>query len=319
MSPRHLSVLVLALLAPAGAGAQVGEAIETGKTCSYFGESVPSKVTTFSSDAEAEAVVKQIIAASGLTPNFDVMAAGVPNAAAIIRGSRRFILYDQYFVRSLREMAGTRWAPISVMAHEIGHHLNGHTLESSGSRPRVELEADYYSGFVLQRMGATIAESRVAMEKFGDPQGSATHPAKHDRLAAIANGWTKACESDPKCHQSGTTPTATPAPPRAEPVVERVPESERRRSSRRKGKDSCEYAEDGTCDEPDLCDEGTDTTDCSDLEEDEEEPDRGRRNRGPLYCCDDYGRKWCQIVTNPGPEGSACWCAGVPGTGTICR
>lgn len=316
MNRRHWLALLMTMLIPAVVEGQVGDAIETGKTCSYFGESVPAKVTTFSSDAEADAVVKQIIAASGLSPNFEIMAAGVPNAAAIIRGSKRLILYDQYFVRSLRDRAGTRWAPISVMAHEIGHHLNGHTLENSGSRPKIELEADYYSGFVLQRMGATMAEARAAMEKFGDPTGSATHPAKYDRLAAIANGWTKSCESDPKCGQPDSSSDVRPTPSRPDPEPEPEPKP---RSSRRRGKDSCEYANDGTCDEPDLCDRGTDTSDCEfeDDEDFDDEPDRG--TRGPLFCCDGYGRRWCQIVANPGPLGSPCWCAGVPGSGMICR
>ncbi|MGI0115576.1 hypothetical protein [Zooshikella sp. RANM57] len=38
-----------------------------------------------------------------------------------------------------------------------------------------------------------------------------------------------------------------------------------------------------------------------------------------LYCCDMYGNKWCQIVINPGPLGTPCFCAGVTGTGYICQ
>lgn len=37
-----------------------------------------------------------------------------------------------------------------------------------------------------------------------------------------------------------------------------------------------------------------------------------------LFCCDGYGRRWCRITVNPGPPGSPCWCAGVPGTGSMC-
>lgn len=39
----------------------------------------------------------------------------------------------------------------------------------------------------------------------------------------------------------------------------------------------------------------------------------------PLSCCDAYGNKWCQIVVNPGPLGSPCFCNGVPGYGLTCR
>ena len=37
-----------------------------------------------------------------------------------------------------------------------------------------------------------------------------------------------------------------------------------------------------------------------------------------VYCCDGFGRRWCPVVVNPGPPGSPCWCAGVPGSGVIC-
>lgn len=241
-------IAFLAVFLPMKSNAEIVDELGTNNTCSYYGEKVPEKVTTFSSDQEAEDVIKRIVRASGLAQNFQVRAAGVPNAAAVIRGDVRYILYDQYFMQSTRRNTGSAWAPISIMAHEVGHHLNGHTLDNKGSRPSIELQADYYSGFVLQKMGATLEEARVAMTKLGSPEGSSTHPARHDRLAAIGNGWTEACGTDPKCNGGSSDPT--PPPPK-KPTPKPKP-----------GKNSCEYANDGTCDEPDLCDAGTDTNDC---------------------------------------------------------
>ena len=191
-------IVVLALWCPL-ASAQVQDQFDVGDTCSYFGESVPSKVATFSSDSEAENTIRDIVNASGLAQNFKIMAAGVPNAAAVVRGTERFILYNQYFIQNMKKRANNSWAPISIMAHEVGHHLNGHTLANQGSRPKIELEADYYSGFILQKMGATLDDARAAMLMIGNDSGSATHPGKHDRLAAITNGWMKACNSDSRC------------------------------------------------------------------------------------------------------------------------
>jgi hypothetical protein len=37
------------------------------------------------------------------------------------------------------------------------------------------------------------------------------------------------------------------------------------------------------------------------------------------YCCDAFGRPWCQILRNPGPPGSPCYCDRVPGSGLICQ
>ena len=51
-------------------------------------------------------------------------------------------------------------------------------------------------------MGATLDEAQIAMKTIGSTAESQTHPAKHNRLAAIANGWTKACEDNPRCGSS---------------------------------------------------------------------------------------------------------------------
>ena len=190
--------LILVLFCPV-ASAQIFDELETGQVCSYFGESMPEKVTMFQSDHEAEEVLRQIVAATGLIQNFQIRAGGVPNAAAVIKGETRYILYDQYFMQDMKKRTGSSWAAKSIMAHEVGHHLNGHTLSDAGSRPKRELEADYYSGFILQRLGASLDDARVAMLKLGSDSGTRTHPAKHDRLAAIGNGWMKSCDSDSNC------------------------------------------------------------------------------------------------------------------------
>ena len=191
-------MLILVLLCPV-TSAQIFDELETGQVCSYFGESMPENVTMFQSDHEAEEVLRQIVEASGLIQNFRIRAAGVPNAAAVIQGETRYILYDQYFMQDMKKRTGSSWAAKSIMAHEVGHHLNGHTLNDIGSRPKTELEADYYSGFILQRLGANLDDARVAMLNLGSDSGTSTHPARHDRLAAIGNGWMKACDSDPNC------------------------------------------------------------------------------------------------------------------------
>jgi len=251
----------LILCSSNGLAQNVGDSIQLGDSCSYFGEAMPKSVTAFASTTEAKQVIQRIVEASGLAQNFEIAAAGVPNAAATMRGSTRLILYSPFFISELSEKTGNRWAPISVMAHEVAHHLNGHTLTQTGSQPKLELESDFFSGFVLQRMGAKIGDAKAAMERLGSPIASSTHPAKHDRLAAIGAGWAKACDTDSSCRNASST-----APDRD--AGKRDHEETRRRRTdlppkpKKGAPDSCEYAKDGTCDEPDLCDKGTDTTDC---------------------------------------------------------
>lgn len=162
--------------------------------CNYGGaELVQIKaIHQFSSKAEAQAVMNDIVNVIGLVPNFVVEPGNVPNAAAWIHESKRYVLYNPTFIQNVRDDTRTDWGAISIMAHEIGHHLNGHTLTKTGSRPGTELEADEFSGFVLRKMGATLEEAQVAIRLLASPQGSTTHPPRHQRLEYIARGWRRA-------------------------------------------------------------------------------------------------------------------------------
>jgi hypothetical protein len=168
--------------------------LNTDGQCSYGGESLPEAVYTFTSDHKAEDVVDEIVEHTGLRRNFTISASDVSNAAAVTKGSERYLLYSQSFMEDVQQKTNSYWAGISIMAHEIGHHLQGHTLDKKGSRPTKEIEADEYSGFVLQKMGATLEEAQAAMNAIGSDVASSTHPAKKTRLAAIRAGWTKAQE-----------------------------------------------------------------------------------------------------------------------------
>ena len=140
----------------------------------------------------AQDVIQQIIDVVGLKPNFEIRAARIDNAAAVIYGGKRYILYNPNFFSALTKSTGTRWAAVSVLAHEIGHHLDGHTLSQIGSEPKSELEADEFSGFVLRKMGASLSDAQAAMKIAATQRATYTHPAQYDRLTAIANGWNKA-------------------------------------------------------------------------------------------------------------------------------
>jgi hypothetical protein len=81
-------------------------------------------------------------------------------------------------------------------------------------------------------------------------------------------------------------------------------------------RDTCEYANDGTCDEPDLCPRGTDGADCAGARP-PVLPFPADRPPMQLYCCDAFGNRRCLITSNPGPPGSTCGCPG-QGYGVTC-
>ncbi|HYE56114.1 MAG TPA: hypothetical protein VD996_14795 [Chitinophagaceae bacterium] len=143
----------------------------------------------------AEEMIRDIMDAVDMETTFEVRAARIPNAAAATIKGKRYILYNPAFIAKLQQVTGSnRWAPISILAHEIGHHIFGHTLKQSGNPQQTELEADAFSGFVLRRMGANLEDAQLAVRLASGRHATGTHPGRYDRLVAIANGWSKANE-----------------------------------------------------------------------------------------------------------------------------
>ncbi len=199
--PRPFLVLLVASLLCTKAFAQSDSDTREGEIsrlqidnyCQFGGEKIEDELWTFTSDNEARKWVEKISKQTGVEPNFRILAGNVANAVAVIQGEERVIVYNQSFMQNMNTRTGTGWASISILAHEIGHHLQGHTLKAGGSRPNSELEADRFSGFVLRRMGASLDEAQAAMRSMNS-SGSSTHPPSSARLAAISNGWKAADE-----------------------------------------------------------------------------------------------------------------------------
>ena len=180
--------------------ARVDAIASTLQACSYEGGSVAVAPGDLRGKAPADcsAMVDRIMGYTGLPANFLVTAGPVPNALAVIlldeaKVPQRVIAFNPDFIDATRRLADGDWAPVSIMAHEIGHHLSGHTITAGGSRPAIELEADKFSGYVLYKMGARLADATAAMDRIGSDVEQATHPAKARRVAAIGDGWKEAC------------------------------------------------------------------------------------------------------------------------------
>ena len=141
----------------------------------------------------AEVIVQEVLDAVGSNTSFIVRAARIPNAAAAVANGKKYILYNPYFMVALQEATGSnKWVPVAVLAHEIGHHLIGHTNSHITSTPENELEADAFSGYVLRRMGADLEDAQLAIRALASKRESATHPGRNDRIVAIAIGWHRA-------------------------------------------------------------------------------------------------------------------------------
>lgn len=162
---------------------EVGKSVESDESttlyidhyCAYFHSDNPGSIHKFKPSRDVESAINEVMAVTGLPKNFEVIAGGVPNAAALIYKGRRVIAYNQSFLYDIESRTGSRWPAYSIMAHEIGHHLAGHTLSSyQGIQENhlIELEADKYSGFAMQRMGASLEEAQLVMSLVASDNGS---------------------------------------------------------------------------------------------------------------------------------------------------
>ena len=159
--------------------------------------SVSAQEFGFQTVDAAGSVVDRIMEAFGMPRDFLLRedprpgvtaAAGIDQCTSAPSGQCRFIVYNPAALLSI-EQETDEWGPISVMAHEVAHHLLGHTVSEEGSNPSNELSADYWTGFALQKLGASLESAQAVMRLRGDPIGSASHPPRRARLEEIEMGW----------------------------------------------------------------------------------------------------------------------------------
>ena len=178
-------LLLVCLSAFAGARSQNATHINLGTTIQNLS---PNDSTT-AVIPTTERLLEDILAVTGLQPNFTLKEADVLNIEASIAHKQRYILYNPSFIQQINMISRDKWATLTLLAHEMGHHLNGHTLKRGGSSPHLELEADEFAGLVLYKLGATLQQAQKVMNYIAKPVASATHPSREDRLKAISKGW----------------------------------------------------------------------------------------------------------------------------------
>ena len=168
------------------------------------------QTSNFSTNTAADDALDRILAVTGMSKNFTLYpCSDIENCAAVTINGDRFILYDKDFMEDISNSTSS-WSNLSILAHEIGHHVNGHTLDlivyASGVRDapslakkrEEELEADEYSGFVMQKLGATLEQAQAAINLYANEGDDTynTHPNKSKRLEAIKNGFERANKTE---------------------------------------------------------------------------------------------------------------------------
>ncbi len=194
----------------------------------YYGQKINERAFcsqfSFRSKEVAEKAVDEIVRRSGLKRNFYVMECpNTDNCFAAIQGQTRLIVYDGSFMKKANDLSKSDWGALSILAHEIGHHLQGHTIVEGGSDPAKELEADEFSGFVMYQMGASLKDAQAAINKLTSDYDGGTHPARPKRLAAIKKGYENAQELYPNIKKSDgsivTQPKSQPTQQAPQPQI----------------------------------------------------------------------------------------------------
>lgn len=116
----------------------------------------------------------------------------VGNACASMYGGMPIVTYNYHFLNYMQSK--NSWAPVSVIAHEVGHHYNADATMLGAFKHSwtKELRADFISGYALYKLGASLEDSQAAFRIMYSRMGSPTHPDTPKRMAALEQGWNQA-------------------------------------------------------------------------------------------------------------------------------
>jgi hypothetical protein len=185
---------LVALIAPAAAQPTMSLQVYNCEAHPIFAGNFASNSNSFRSNNDALKVSLQVLQTVGLGDNFVIMPGNAGNASAFVCFDRtrnrvqRYIVYNVAFMSEIQRRTANYWANVSVLAHEIGHHANSHFIGSDSSH-KSELEADYFSGNVLAKLGASLNDALAVMKTVASVEGSPSHPPRAARLDAITRGW----------------------------------------------------------------------------------------------------------------------------------
>jgi len=180
-------------------GQDYGNNADAMKLCSVF------QTNNFGTDVEAERGLDRILSAIGASKRFVLLPCdNINNAVATSYKGIRYILYDREFMNSISN--SNNWANLFILAHEVGHHINGHSVDlvlqigevvepkALSVKRQQELEADEFAGFVLSKLGGPISEANKIISRIStnSDDSYSTHPSRSKRLAAAKKGYNNA-------------------------------------------------------------------------------------------------------------------------------
>jgi len=183
---RIIKILILTFSILFGLNAQsYDDASEASKIC------LAVQGNNFMNDVEAEDALDRILSVIGASKGFILQPCGdIQNAVVTSYKGLRYILYNKDFMNIIGENTNA-WSQLFILAHEVGHHINGHSVDillaatnviepkTLASKRQQELESDEFAGFILAKLGATLIESSEAINLLASNKDDtySTHPS----------------------------------------------------------------------------------------------------------------------------------------------
>ena len=160
----------------------------------------------FTNDTDADISLEKILSVIGASKRFILQpCSDINNAVATSYKGLRYILYDKSFMSTIANNS-TAWSQLFILAHEVGHHINGHSIDillaaadivepkTLATKRQQELESDEFAGFILGKLGANLEQTSEAINLLASNKDDtySSHPTKAKRLNAIKIGFNKA-------------------------------------------------------------------------------------------------------------------------------
>ena len=171
-----------------------------------------NSANNFSSELAYESLDKILFQIGASRDKFIIQpCSNISNAVATQLGGVRYILYDPIFMTKVSDnFENSNWGEIFILAHEVGHHINNHSLdlllydkiseESKSKQREQELDADLFAAFIIARLGGGYEEIVSVIKNIAkdDSDHKSSHPSLQKRLEAVKVGFERGVSKNPE-------------------------------------------------------------------------------------------------------------------------
>lgn len=165
----------------------------------------------YMSSKDVENLITQMLEKVGLKNRYIIMSCTqVENCQATVQDGKPYILYNPQFLNRVKSLnfstsdlptsVDKDWETLTILAHELGHHINYHLTNPlpDATQRDMEKEADETAGFLIYLLHGSLGQAQKAYYNANvSVTGSYLYPPRSERLAAVAKGYNHAKELYP--------------------------------------------------------------------------------------------------------------------------